>query len=110
MWGYIKDISDDSKTFFDALRNIGICFVLLAGVPYLEKEVSPVWLKNPVVTFSLAVIAALYAFNIVWFISSSKRKSKFQITFFICMLTLITLCTYLVGAKYGAEILRGLLD
>lgn len=77
-----KELITDTKTLFDAIRNIGICAALTLGLPFIEQSI-PVafggnWLKAIAVYCTIGVIIGLYLCNLAWLFSSltAKQSSK----------------------------------
>jgi hypothetical protein len=89
-----KDFKEDIKTFFDGLRNIGICVALVSGLPFFEKLLSTNCLKYIFVYSLIGMILALFGLNIFWVHNSLKsppQSKKLYLVGFIVVFTLVTI-------------------
>jgi len=73
-----EDKQADTKTFFDSLRNMGICIAMLLGLPafYKATEYLPHGLQTSAGCFVIGAVIVLASANILWTLQVLKEKSS----------------------------------
>lgn len=68
----------DTKTFFDSLRNMGICIAMLLGLPtlYAATDYLPHALQTVAGCFVIGATLALATANLAWTLQALKEKSS----------------------------------
>lgn len=98
----------DIKTFFDSIRNIGLCVALTIGLPFIEKSAN-FYCENTtftyaVVTLSVALIVFLYFFNLVWLFSSQQGEVMSKLLYILSLITIMGLITVAIGGAAFVEV------
>lgn len=96
---------DDIKLTFDALRNYGICLVLLSAAYYLWQNYSKMELGwKELLCISLAVYGSgLIAMNTYWYIVQIKKRSSNKLYHYIT--TLVFVCVAISGFYFTSNVM-----
>lgn len=104
--------TNDIKVIFDGFRNIGLCVGLMAGLPVIQNLVPMVCgsdlLRASVVSGCVALILALYIFNLIWVAAEIRGKPSSKTVSWLGFFTVFSIASIAIGWAAFSEVSKDL--